>query len=116
MQVIAKTETVIGEPIVAGEVTLIPVSKISIGFAAGGGGHEGKSGSGSGTGGGVTIVPVAFFAIIGNRVEVHPVSKEDPMLQKIFAVAPEVIKKVAKFMGKDKDDGKKKERKDGEEE
>ncbi|MBD3343898.1 MAG: sporulation protein, partial [Chitinivibrionales bacterium] len=37
---IAKTETVIGEPIVAGDVTLIPVSKISIGFAAGGGGNE----------------------------------------------------------------------------
>jgi uncharacterized spore protein YtfJ len=31
---IAKTETVIGEPIHAGGVTLIPVSRVSIGFAA----------------------------------------------------------------------------------
>jgi uncharacterized spore protein YtfJ len=46
-------------------------------------------------------------------VEVHPVNKEDPALQKIFAAAPEIIKKVAKFMGKD--DGKK-EQKKGEEE
>ena len=55
MQYMAKTETVIGEPIVSGPVTLIPVSKVSIGFAAGGSGQAEKRGSGAGTGGGISV-------------------------------------------------------------
>ncbi|MBD3320404.1 MAG: hypothetical protein GF350_04830 [Chitinivibrionales bacterium] len=95
---IARTETVIGEPIVAGEVTLIPVSKISIGFAAGGAGNESKSGSGAGTGGGVNIIPVAFISISKDKVQVHPISKAEIELSDILSYAPEAIKKVAKFM------------------
>ena len=34
---IVQTETVVGDPVQAGELTIIPVSKISFGFAAGGG-------------------------------------------------------------------------------
>jgi uncharacterized spore protein YtfJ len=108
IKVIAKTETVIGEPITAGNVTLIPVSKISIGFAAGGAGNDQKAGSGAGTGGGVNITPVAFITIIDDKVQVHPVSKSDPGLAKILSLAPDLIKKVSSFMNKDKDDAKKK--------
>jgi uncharacterized spore protein YtfJ len=97
---IAKTETVIGEPIVAGNVTLIPVSRISIGFAAGGAGNDGKSGSGAGTGGGVTITPVAFISIIDDKVHVHSMENNDPSLSKILSLAPELIKQASKFMGK----------------
>jgi len=106
IQVIAKTETVIGEPITAGNVTLIPVSKISIGFAAGGAGNDQKAGSGAGTGGGVNITPVAFITIIDDKVQVHPVSKSDPGLAKILSLAPDLIKKVSSFMSKNKDNGK----------
>lgn len=106
IQYIAKTETVIGEPIRAGEVTLIPVSRISVGFAAGGAGGENKAGSGAGTGGGINITPVAFITIVNDKVQVHPVSKSDPGLAKILALAPELIKKVSQFMGKDKEDKK----------
>ena len=35
--------TVVGEPIVAGEITLIPVSKISLGFGTGGSEMGGKT-------------------------------------------------------------------------
>jgi uncharacterized spore protein YtfJ len=111
IQVIAKTETVIGEPIIAGNVTLIPVSKISIGFAAGGAGNDQKAGSGAGTGGGVNITPVAFIAIVDDKVQVYPVSKSDPGLGKILSLAPEIIKKVSKFMNKDKDDKEEKKKK-----
>lgn len=100
IQYIAKTETVIGEPIQSGNVTLIPVSKISVGFAAGGAGNENKAGSGAGTGGGINITPVAFITIVDDKVQVHPVSKSDPGLAKILALAPDIIKKVAAFMGK----------------
>jgi uncharacterized spore protein YtfJ len=96
IQFIAKTETVVGEPIISGPVTLIPVSKISIGFAAGGGGKDEKSGSGAGTGGGVNITPVAFISIIGDRIHVHPVSDSEN-LTKILSYAPDLIKKVAGY-------------------
>ena len=33
---IAKVDTIIGQPIRAGEVTIIPISKLSVGFASGG--------------------------------------------------------------------------------
>ena len=51
---LVQTRTVVGEPLQAGNVTLIPVSKISFGFGAGGG-QEGKFKSG--TGGGATVEP-----------------------------------------------------------
>jgi uncharacterized spore protein YtfJ len=97
---IAKTETVIGEPIHAGNVTLIPVSKVSIGFAAGGAGKDEKSGSGAGTGGGVNITPVAFISIIDDKVHVHLMSQSDPGLGKILSMAPDLIKQISKFLGK----------------
>ncbi len=100
---IANTETVIGEPITAGNVTLIPVSKISIGFGAGGAGNESKSGAGAGSGGGINITPIAFISIVDDKVQVHPVSKSDPSLSKILSMAPELIKRVSKFMSKDED-------------
>ena len=103
MQYIAKTETVIGEPIIAGNVTLIPVSRVSIGFAAGGAGKDDKCSTGAGTGGGVNITPVAFISVIDGRVQVHPVSPEDPFLSRIMELAPEAVKKVSGFFKK-KDD------------
>ncbi len=111
IQVIAKTETIVGEPITAGNVTLIPVSKVSIGFAAGGAGNDQKAGSGAGTGGGVNITPVAFITIVDNKVQVLPISKSDIGLGKILSLAPELIKKVSSFMNKDKDDEKEDEKK-----
>ena len=40
---IVKTETVVGEPVVVGDTTIVPVSKISFGFGAGGGKDESSS-------------------------------------------------------------------------
>ncbi|MDD5674163.1 MAG: spore germination protein GerW family protein [Chitinivibrionales bacterium] len=103
IQTIAKTETVIGEPIVAGPVTLIPVSRISIGFAAGGGGKDEKSNSGAGTGGGITITPIAFISIIKDHVQVHGVEKNDVNFAKILAMAPDLISKISGFINKNKE-------------
>lgn len=98
---IAKTETVIGEPITAGEVTLIPVSKVSVGFAAGGmGDNEKGAAGGSGTGGGINITPIAFISIHGDHIQVHPVTPNDPMLGKIFSAAPDLIGKISKYWTK----------------
>jgi uncharacterized spore protein YtfJ len=103
MQSIAKTETVIGEPIKAGDMTLIPVSRVSIGFAAGGAGKDNTSATGAGTGGGVTVTPVAFIEVSDGRVKVHQITPDEVCLHRIIALAPDAIKKVAGFFNKKND-------------
>lgn len=100
MQYMSKTETVFGDPITAGDVTIIPVSKVSIGFAGGGAESSKGPGSGTGAGGGVSVIPVAFISVTGSKVQIHPLEKSDPGLQKIISMAPEVIGKISKFMDK----------------
>ena len=63
---IAKSETVIGQPITVGKTTVLPVIKLSVGFGAGGGqGEDSKamSGFGGGGGGGARIEPAGFIII-----------------------------------------------------
>lgn len=112
IQHIAKTETVVGEPITVGGVTLIPVSRISIGFAAGGGGKDEKIANGAGTGGGITITPIAFLSVNEGRVHVHAVTPSDPVLNKLVSMAPDVVEKLSRFFGK-KECGKGKEQREG---
>ncbi len=95
---IAKTETVFGEPLKVGDITLVPVSKVSIGFGAGGGGKDDKSGSGAGAGGGVTVTPAALVSISKDGVEVHPLSNGD--LGDLLSLAPDAVKKLAKLFKK----------------
>jgi uncharacterized spore protein YtfJ len=97
---IAQTETVIGEPIKAGDITLIPVSKVSIGFAAGSAAEKEKESAGAGTGGGINITPIAFISISDNHVQVHPLTPSDPIMGKILSYAPDIFKKLSKFMSK----------------
>jgi uncharacterized spore protein YtfJ len=100
MQSIAKTETVIGEPIKAEGMTLIPVSRVSIGFAAGGAGKDNSNATGAGTGGGITVTPVAFIEVTEDRVKVHPITPDDACLHQILSLAPDAIKKVSQFFKK----------------
>ena len=60
---IVKTETVVGDPIEVGGTVIVPVSKISFGFGAGGGKKANKGDGGSGTAGGASVEPVAFIVI-----------------------------------------------------
>ena len=66
------TKSIVGEPIVTADgVTLIPISRVSVGFGSGGGDY-GKTGQsfGGGSGAGVTVAPVAFLVVKdGNVVE-----------------------------------------------
>ncbi len=112
IQYIAKTETIIGDPIEVGGITLIPVSKVSIGFAAGGNSVEKKSGAGAGTGGGVQVTPVALISVSGEKVHIHPLEKSDSGLGKIFSLAPDIIKKVSKFVDKKGKEEKKEKKKE----
>ena len=97
---IVQTETIIGEPIQAGEVLLIPVSKISFGFGAGG--QEGKTQGG--TAGGATVQPIAFVVIDGEgKVQLLTLGDKEAGLGQLMELVPEALNKIRKFVGKKKD-------------
>ena len=100
---IVQTETIIGEPVQAGDVLLIPVSKISFGFGAGGGREE-KGQGGSGTGGGAKVEPIAFVVIDGQgKVQIHTLDDKEAGLGKLVELVPEALDKIKRFVGKKKD-------------
>lgn len=72
---LAKTETIVGSPFSAGEFTIIPISRVSLGVGAGGGTggaqQKGATGEGGGGGGGIRIQPVALVAARGDELNVH---------------------------------------------
>src|SRR5207253_11094395 len=75
LKTIAKTESIVGTPITAGEFTIIPISRVSLGVGAGGGTGETEKkvsmGEGGGGGGGIRIIPVALVATRGSELTVH---------------------------------------------
>ncbi len=106
LQGIAKTDTVIGEPIKVDEVSILPISKISVGFGAGGGG-DGKGEGGGGSGGGVLIEPVALIVISKGKAQIIPIKGKGISLGKLVEIAPEIAVKLKKILSKEDDKGKK---------
>lgn len=97
--------TVIGEPIVAGEVTLIPVSKVTYGFAGGGSDLPTKAPGdkfGDGSGAGVSITPIAFLSVSGQEVKVLPLVSKPDSSDSVIGMLPELVDKVSDLFGKKK--------------
>ena len=101
IQFISRAQSVVGEPIKVGEVTVIPVSKMSIGFGVGGGGKEKaveeKGGvSVGGTGGGITIEPVACIVIDKDKkaTMLSLVEMKPSTLSQVIDLVPDVIAKL----------------------
>ncbi|MBQ6387225.1 MAG: GerW family sporulation protein [Ruminococcus sp.] len=91
--------TIVGNPITAADGTLIiPVSKVSYGFASGGSDlptkKENKDCFGGGSGAGVTIQPVAFLAVYQGNVRLISVNGENSALDSVMNMIPEVVTKV----------------------
>ncbi len=91
-----KTETVFGEAIQVGTITLIPV--ISVAFGAGGGGGSGKDpkgmdGTGGGSGAGGRISPSALIVIKDDEVSVMPLTNRGS-IDKIIEMIPEMMNKM----------------------
>ena len=109
---IVRTETVVGHPVTAGDVTLIPVSKITFGFGAGGG-QEGKGQSG--TGGGASVEPIAFVVVDAEgKVQIRTLQDKEIGLGQLVKLMPEAVDKIRRMGGKKK--RKKGEEEEGEEE
>ncbi|OQX60129.1 sporulation protein [candidate division KSB1 bacterium] len=100
-----KTETVVGEPIEAGDSVVIPVSKVSVGFGGGGGGSKADEktagGEGSGIGGGASIEPVAFIVITEGKAQLLTLApKREFGLGKVIDLIPEILNKVKDLKSK----------------
>jgi len=97
---VARSETIIGEPVTVGDKTVIPVVKISFGFGAGGGQSDsGKADQfGGGGGGGAKIEPAAFIILDKDSVKVLPAGKGK--WDSIIDAIPGVAKKISKFASK----------------
>ena len=97
-----KTETVVGQPIVIGETTIVPIVSITFGCATGAGegtGNDPKSGSGSGAGSGLSsgakITPTAVLVIQNNEVTLLPV-KDKSGLENLLNKVPDLMDKMQK--------------------
>lgn len=99
--------TIIGDPITTPDgTTIIPVSKVSYGFASGGSDlptkRENKDCFGGGSGAGVTINPVAFLSISKGAVKLIPIEKYDGAVDRIVGMVPDLVDKVTDMLKKDK--------------
>ncbi|BDF67586.1 GerW family sporulation protein [Pseudoflavonifractor phocaeensis] len=100
--------TIVGQPILAGEVTIIPVSKVSFGFASGGSDFATKNQKpdadnsfGGGSGAGVNINPIAFLVVRGDTVKLLPVAPPpDGAVDRVVDMVPELVDKVTGFIEK----------------
>mgnify|MGYP003289392786 CR=1 FL=1 len=91
-------ETIIGDPITTPEgVTIIPVSKVTLGVASGGSDLPSKQAKdlfGGGVGCGVTIQPLAFITISNGDVKLLQLSMNASKENAMINMVPEVIDKI----------------------
>ncbi len=106
LRAMVDADIITGTPVVVGDVTLIPVSKVSFGLATGGSDFPSKSGNqlfGGGGGAGVTVSPVAFISISNGNVKMLPVYNELTTVEKAVSMAPEIIDKAKELFPKKKE-------------
>ncbi len=103
LRAMVDADTIIGTPVVVGNITLVPVSRVSFGLATGGSDFPSKSDKqlfGGGGGAGVTVNPVAFICINGDNVHMMPVYSDMNTIDKAINMAPELIDKVKSLFEK----------------
>ena len=95
--------TVVGTPITTPDgTTVIPVSKISVGFGGGGsdfGKNQTNNPFGGGAGGGVQVTPVAFLVIHEGSVRMIPVANAaNTTADRLVEMIPDTLDKVSAFI------------------
>jgi uncharacterized spore protein YtfJ len=88
LRAIAQTDTIIGKPIIVEGVTLIPVSKVSVGFGLGS--NTGKSEL-AGSGGGLSVEPIAFIVVSGGDARLMSLTRDKDVFGKAIDLVPEVV-------------------------
>jgi sporulation protein YtfJ len=100
------SNSVIGQPITTPDgITIIPVSKISVGVGGGGSDYVSKHANkqenpfGGGAGGGVKVTPVAFLVVKEGSVRVLPIpAPANTTADRIVEQVPDLLDKLADFI------------------
>ena len=105
------SNTIIGKPIKTDDgTTILPVSRISFGFASAGTDFDGKNAAnkdlfGGGSGAGVNIQPVAFLVVKDGLTRVMPVAiPAAATVDRVLDLVPEVLDRVQNFVDKKREE------------
>ena len=98
--------SVVGEPITVGnDITIIPISKVSIGLGGGGSDFVSKNANqhenpfGGGVGAGIKVTPMAFLIIKEGSVRMLPVAAPaNTTADRIVELVPDTLDKIASFI------------------
>jgi len=116
IQDMVDVNTIIGDPIQANNIIIIPISKVCFGFAAGGSEFseetideynkrekeenvQYKLPFGGGSGAGVSINPIAFLVVQDKNVKLLPVNHSSA-IDKLLDYVPDLFDKVNEIMTK----------------
>lgn len=100
--------SVVGSPITTADgVTIIPVSKVSVGFGGGGSDFKNKPAAdannpfGGGVGGGVKVTPVCFLIIKDGNVRMMPVAQPaNSSAERLVEMLPDTLEKIDEIITK----------------
>ncbi len=103
---LADSETVVGKPIqVSDSITIIPVSKLSLGFASGGSDFPSKSQKdlfGGGGGAGITVTPKAFLIVENGTVRMLQLARDGESIDRLCNMIPDAVNQISSLLKKDK--------------
>ncbi len=114
--------TIVGDPVeTADGTTIIPISRVSFGFASGGGEYKEKQNEESqedeskfpfagGTGAGVSVQPVAFMIVGKQNTKLLPVDQGANMFDNLVGLTSKIIDKLQTGEEKEKKNEKSKEK------
>ena len=100
------SNTIVGKPITTEDgTTILPVSKVSFGFASGGTDFDGKNAAnknlfGGGSGAGVNIQAVAFLVVKDGCVRTIQLSDSGNTVDRALTMIPELVEKVSALLNK----------------
>ena len=96
--------TIIGEPVITPDgTTIIPVSKVSFGFASGGTDlptRQPKQTFGGGGGAGITLQPLAFLVVKDGDVKLLQIATASNTADKVVNTVPDIIDKISDAVAK----------------
>lgn len=98
--------SVVGDPVVVTEsITIIPISKVSVGFGGAGSDFVSKHPNnqenpfGGGAGGGMKVTPIAFLIIKDGNVRMLPVATPaNTTADRIVEMIPDTLDKITAFI------------------
>lgn len=96
--------TIIGDKIVVDDVTIIPISKLSFGFASGATDFAGKNNGSKvfagGGGAGASVQPVGFLVVKDGEVNMLPITQVQTATSKMIDMLPETFEKIKSLFKK----------------